>query len=299
MERPDKSSEVLAAPPFVVADPATTSTPTTEATSQPTPDDGLEELAIFPTPTTEPLPTPTPRPIPTATSVPPTPTPLAPTPTATAEPELPTPEPTAEPSPTEAPEQRSEQPPLDEDLPSTDVYAYVVDALLTENEVGSVDVKAVNGGGEPTTSVTMTMAMSGGTILSVTPQRSNWTCSGGGSTWSCSGPDLGASGYSRSMMSVLPDDDTVTVSVAVTHDLLDDAPGNNSLRAQVPVIPDDSAPIDPGDDGGTTDDGGTDDTGAVDPDASPAAAVTPAVKGASNPERLADEATSANRARGA
>ena len=306
LERPENSTKVLAAPPAVTADPTSTSTPTARATSQPAPDNGTEELAIFPTPTTEPPPTPTPRPIPPASPVPPRPTPLAPTPTATAEPDIPTAEPTTEPatdptappSPTDVPEALPGPPLLDEDQPSTDLYAYVVDSLLTQNEVGTVDVKAINGGSELTTSVTMTMAMSGGTILSVTPQRSNWTCSGSGSTWSCSGPDLEAAGYSRGMMSVLPSDDDATVSVAVTHDLLDDVPGNNSLSAQVPVIPNDSGPTDPGEATGADGTAG-DDPGASEQsvESTAASAVTREIKATASAEHRANEATSASRAR--
>jgi hypothetical protein len=258
----EREPEILAGPvaeePEATATEAPTSRPA-EATPTPTTgdEDEPEEFAIiFPTPTTEAPPTP--RPIPTPAPAPPTPLAPTPTPTATATPE-PSPSPDLdEPTPTEVPESTPDPTPEPGDMPSTDVYAYVTGDPLVENEVGSLDVKAVNGGSAATTEVTMTVSMAGARILSVTPQRGDWTCSGGGASWSCSGPDLEAEAFSRGIMSVLPNgDDDVTVSVSVSHGIMDEAPGNNSLQATVPVVPDRDP--DPGGDGfddDFSDDGG-------------------------------------------
>lgn len=269
LETPDQPPQVALSP---TEDPA----PTTASTQQATPTASAapedDEFAIiFPTPTTEapPPPTPTLQPAPTSTPVPSTPTPLAPTetPTATA---------TATTTPTDPPATTPEPaPPLTSDE-STDVYAYVAGPPLVENEVGNVEVKAINGGASATTAVTVTVTAAGADILSVTPQRAGWTCAGGSSTWSCSGPELEAEGYSRNVMALQAGEEDVTVSVSVSHAIVDEAPGNNDLSARVPVVPAedpeptepalpeelDEEPTEPADDGGddpADDDGGSDD----------------------------------------
>ncbi len=224
-----------------------------------------DELAlVLPTPTTTPAPvpptpTPTPPPLPTATPVPPTPTPPPlPTPSPTPRPRRqdPTPRPTESPGPTATPGAPDEP----AEVPSTDVYAFVAGSPLTANAVGSIDVKAVNGGDAAPSRVRMVVELAGGTILRVVPERGDWTCSGAAHRWVCTGATLEPGSTSRGLMSVLPDGDRdVTVTVSIDHDIVDLAPGNNTMRVTVPVLPGDDDDEDDDDDDDTDEDDNDDD----------------------------------------
>ena len=234
----------------------------TAATPRPSPDGDErdepapdEELAIV-------LPTPTPE----LSESPSTPTPAPPDATATPAPTEPPPteEPASEPdpTPTETPAEADEPPPTPEpdaeardglvdepeealDGPSTDVYAFVSGEPLRENEVSSLEVKTVNGGTEGTTGLSVAVSASGGSILSMAPGRVDWTCSGTDAAWRCTGPTLEAESFSRSLMTVLPEDAELSLSVSVSHELADEEPDNNTFSAELPVEPDPLEPTDP------------------------------------------------------
>lgn len=225
--------------------PAPTATAEPPADSEPEPETGLDDV---PTPTAGPTAAPTPPPIPTSAPEP-TPRPVEPTPTPTVRPRstvpprtptpAPSPDPTTEPS--VGPDEAAPTPTVDPFPPqtvATDLYAYVFDAELVQNEEGTVRVKAGNQGDETATGVVMSISTSGGTILSITPRRADWTCSGVGANWTCSGPHLEAHGFSRTIVSVLPGTTDLTVAVTVSHEVVDLAPGNNSATARIRVAPD-------------------------------------------------------------
>ncbi len=234
-------------------------TPTAVATDDPTPEP-VEQLAILiPTPTSTPeeqrapdRPAATPpspetteqsEPEPTVAPTPRSPTPDAPPDDDEPPPATPRPTATEEPEPTLEPAPTAEQAPTpDPDGPSTDVYAFVSGDALREDQVGSLELKTVNGGSNETTGVTVSVSASGGSILSVSPGRADWTCTGTDAAWQCTGPTLEAVSSSRGIMTLLPHDQDLTVSVAVDHALIDEEPANNSFSTAVPVVPNPTTP---------------------------------------------------------
>ena len=240
---------------------ATVTAPSPSSAGPDAADDDTELAIVIPTPTPEPG------------SVSPAPTPVAPRPTETPAPTdppapddrdqdpdpTPTEPPTSEaapptPQPDERPDSEPEPEPTDDladepeellDGPATDVYAFVSGEPLRENEVSSLELKTVNGGTEMTTGLSVAVSASGGSILSMAPGRPDWTCSGTDAAWRCTGPTLEAESFSRSLMTVLPEDEELSLSVSVSHELTDAVPDNNTFSAELPVEPDSVEPVDP------------------------------------------------------
>lgn len=236
---------------------ATVTAPSPPPTSTEEPAEETELAIVIPTPTPEPgnappAPTPAPPP-PTATPVPteqpttedaaPEPDPT-PTEQPTSEAAPPTPETEPEPD-ADARDGLADEPEELLDGPATDVYAYISGEPLRENEVSSLEVKTVNSGTEMTTGLSVAVTASGGSILSMAPGRPDWTCSGTDAAWRCTGPTLEAESFSRSLMTVLPEDEELSLSVSVTHELADAEPDNNTFSAELPVEPDPVEPVDP------------------------------------------------------
>lgn len=209
-----------------------------------------EELAIaIPTPTTVPDQPPAPTPTPPAVTATPSPTDPAPPEESTADPE-PTPTSPEDPAPTPEPDaDTGDEPsePAEESLdgPSTDVYAFVSGAPLRANEMSSLEIKTVNRGRERTTGVAVAVTAAGGSIVSMAPGSADWTCTGTDDAWRCTGPTLEAASFSRSLMTVLPEDDELSLSVSVSHELFDEEPANDTFSAALPVEGGGPDPADP------------------------------------------------------
>jgi len=230
---------------------ATPTAPPTAALATPTPDSVPQPSAPTPAPTPA-LPSPTPQPPPEERPEPtarPTPSPEAPTPESTPTPRprvaptepSPTPvRPSPTPEPTETPSPDAEPTPTLPVGTETDVYAFIsTEGHLAEDTPGQVLVKAVNIGYETTTGLVMQVTVSGGDVLSVSPDPAGWTCTGGGASWECRGPRLVGREAGRHVVNVMPGDDDIVVSVSISHALPDPDPGNNSASHTLDVRDDD------------------------------------------------------------